>query len=625
MPEPPRAGSARPESAHPGSAPSALPPELPVAAVHRLLAALRRSWRLGVRARWRSARAPVLLTIGVAAIVLGTIGYLQLPVTPRRYGFLDALYRSLTLFAFGGTAAPPVPVTLQIARIAAPMLTGYAAIGTVIALSRDQARVLGIRLFARNHVIIAGLGATGTRLATTLIEHAPVVAIEAAPTSEALLSARLRGVRTLTGNATDPAALRRAGLEHARALVAVCGQSSTNVDVAAAAAAAAGVTERQVPLTVFAQLQSLDLWSSLAGEGATFESEHTGLRLEYFNVLAVGTQLMLERDRPFDADTSAPEHVLVVGTDGLGTQVVIQLARLWRAVHPDPDRELVITVTGRHAREEVGELLGRYPALQGYCRLRARALPVTSAAFQAGGAMAGADGRCDVTRAYVCLADEGEGLLAALALHARADAAQVPVTVAVADDAAGVSTILGSDRGRFDRIAPFGVLSAATRDDLLLRGTTELIARAQHAQWLAREPEPAPGVEDNPYRRPWSRLDETQREHNRGFADDLHVKLELIEATLVPMPLPDLGAAPFTFTAEELELLARREHDRWNAAMLAAGWRYGPDRNNAARIHDQIKPWEELDEHNREKDRDAVRELPRSLAQAGFAIQRRRR
>ena len=59
------------------------------------------------------------------------------------------------------------------------------------------------------------------------------------------------------------------------------------------------------------------------------------------------------------------------------------------------------------------------------------------------------------------------------------------------------------------------------------------------------------------------------------------------------------------------------------SSMLAQGWRYGPVRDNAAKVHDQIKPWEQLDELNRDKDRDAVRELPSALARAGFAIQRR--
>ena len=56
--------------------------------------------------------------------------------------------------------------------------------------------------------------------------------------------------------------------------------------------------------------------------------------------------------------------------------------------------------------------------------------------------------------------------------------------------------------------------------------------------------------------------------------------------------------------------------------MTAAGWRFGVPRDDARKIHDQVKPWEELDEANRAKDREAVLEIPRMLAIAGFAIQR---
>ena len=293
---------------------------------------------------------------------------------------------------------------------------------------------------------------------------------------------------------------------------------------------------------MFAHLQSLDLWTSLAGEGATFDSEHPGIRLEYFNVLAAGTQLMLERDRPFSGPDADP-HILIVGTEGVGRQIIIQLARTWRgssraragaADHGGGCR--------RASRRR--ELLGRYPDLEDYCRLEVRPLRVVSAAFQRGEAMVGEGGACDVTRAYVALPDEGEGLLAALALHARPDTAGVPVTVAVADDGAGVSTVLGSDRGRFGLIEPFGVLSrrhagraAAARHDRA--------DRARPARPMAGPAaRAADGTVDNPYRRPWDELDEAQREHNRRFADDLHEKLRLIGATLVPMPLPDLDAAP---------------------------------------------------------------------------------
>lgn len=593
----------------------------PPTLTHRALTRLRRIWRSGVRERWQVLRGPILLTIGVSSLVLGTIGYLQLTSVTPRYGLLDALYRAMTLFAFGGAATPPIPVTLQIARILAPLLTGYAAIGAVLALTRAQARVFGIRLFVRRHVVIAGLGGTGRRLAAALVDHVPVVVVEANPTSEHLAGARLRGVRTLTGNATDPKLLRQAGLQHARTLVIVCGSGDTNIDVAAAATRSLGV--RGQPLNIFVHLGDLDLWSSLAAEGATFRSLRADVRLEYFNVMATGAQLLIERQPPF-AKNGDPQrqHVLIVGMDGIAEQLILQLARLWMSRAPSADARLRVTIAGPAADADLAALLARHPALDQYLKLDSRPLSIESAAFQAGAVMSEPGAPCDVTRAYVSLADEGAALLAALALHARTDAVGVPVTVAVADDEAGVSSVLGSERGRFRVIRSFGVLTESTRSSLLLRGTSELLARSQHAQWLRRQEAAGADPATNPNVRPWEELDEDQRENNRRFADDLHVKLGLVHCMLVPMPLPVPGEPPFAFTDEELETLSRHEHIRWMDAMLAAGWRYGVPRDDAAKIHDQIKSWEQLDEPNRDKDRDAVREIPRMLAVAGFAIRR---
>ncbi|MGI9184753.1 MAG: RyR domain-containing protein [Solirubrobacteraceae bacterium] len=588
----------------------------------RGLAFLRRLWRGGLLRRWRALRGPILLIVGLGSLVLGTIGYLQLTSVRPRYGFLDALYRAITLFAFGGAATPPIPVALQIARIGAPLLTGYAAIGAVLALSREQARVASIRLFVRHHVVIAGLGGTGRRLAAALVDHVPVVVIEANPASEHLVGARLRGVRTLTGNAADPKLLRQAGIEHAQTLVIACGGGGINVDVAAAAIGA--LENRGQPLTVFLHLENLDLWSSLAAEGATFRSPRSDVRLEYFNAMAIGAQLLVERQPPFsEGRDPRQEHVLIVGVQGIGEQLILQLARLWVSAPQRAGVRLRLTLTGPDADSDLAGLLAQYPTLEQYLTLATRPLAIDAAAFQAGAAMAEAGGLCDVTRAYVTLADESVALLAALALHARPDTSDIPVTVAVADDHAGVSSVLGSERGRFTAIEAFGVLSEAMRSNLLLRGTNELLARAQHSQWLMRQrADAARAVVRNPNLRPWEELDETQRERNRRFADDVHAKLALVHCMLVPRPLPARDEELFAFTDQELDALSRQEHERWMAVMLESGWRYGVPRDDARRIHDQIKPWAELDETNRDKDRDAVRGIPRMLAVAGFAIRR---
>ena len=345
---------------------------------------------MSVRSRWRAIRGPLLLATAVGSLVLGTIGYLQLTSVSPPYGFLDALYRAITLFAFGGTAPPPIPVTLQIARITAPLVTGYAALGTVLALTRAQARVLGIRLFIRNHVIICGLGQTGGRLAAALVDQVPVVVIEANASARRIAGARLRGISVLGGDATDPALLRQAGISRARTVVVACGSAAVNVDVAAAASRSLTAEPRRRPLRVFADLENLDLWSSLAAEGTAFASQRADFRLQFFNVMAIGAQLLADRDPPFAAGSLSCAHVLIVGLEGIGEQFVLALARLTAAERAGDDARLKVTFTGAAPEHDVERLLERYPALPAYLQLGTRRHAVESAEFQGGAAMLGA-------------------------------------------------------------------------------------------------------------------------------------------------------------------------------------------------------------------------------------------
>jgi hypothetical protein len=72
-----------------------------------------------------------------------------------------------------------------------------------------------------------------------------------------------------------------------------------------------------------------------------------------------------------------------------------------------------------------------------------------------------------------------------------------------------------------------------------------------------------------------------------------------------------------------VEVLSQREHDRWVQFKANQGWRCGPERDHAALIHPDMKPWSELDEPTRDKDRDAVRLIPALVQMAGYRIYRR--
>lgn len=54
------------------------------------------------------------------------------------------------------------------------------------------------------------------------------------------------------------------------------------------------------------------------------------------------------------------------------------------------------------------------------------------------------------------------------------------------------------------------------------------------------------------------------------------------------------------------ERLAKAEHDRWMALYIMNGWRHHPQGNDAAHLHKNIVPYEQLDEDTKRYDRNNV-------------------
>ena len=64
-----------------------------------------------------------------------------------------------------------------------------------------------------------------------------------------------------------------------------------------------------------------------------------------------------------------------------------------------------------------------------------------------------------------------------------------------------------------------------------------------------------------------------------------------------------------SLTEAEWSRLARIEHRRWAADRIDRGWRFGATRDDDARRHPCLVPWQALDETERRKDLESVRTL----------------
>jgi hypothetical protein len=586
----------------------------------RIASRLRHVRRSSLRPFWHAIR-PVAILLSVATVfVLGTIGA---EAEYPSYTLFDSFFAALSLFTLGGSFEPPLPASLQIARALAPILTGYAVIQALIVLFRDNVQLVRIGLFARRHVVMAGLGSTGSRLVRALYDTDDrIVAVELDRANPAIATCRDRGISALIGDARDEFVLRRTGLLRAHHLFVACGDDRVDMDVAAAASELVKRHCRRRPedtLTIIVALDDLRLWRGLSARILT-AARRPGIRLELFHVHEAAARILVERHSPFAGGDPAP-HVLLVGVDGVGEALVLRIARRFLAQRTQSDQKLPVTILSPAAEAECAWLLARYPAMARVCNLRSCTNSLQDGDIDAGVAAASAMSGPPQS-IYVCLSDESEAISTGLALAKLPALNAVSPIVTLQDSDSGMANALEETGRPIDQVTVFGVLSEALTGGLMLGGLTELLARAKHEEYLRSEELKGTTPTQNAAMRPWTELPTSMQSENRAFVDGIPMKLQRARFTVIPSPLADPGNGCVSFSPHVIEKLAEDEHDRWSQSRIAHGYRYGPVRKDEGpdKRHPLLVAWEDLPADEKEKDRSPVRQLPAMLARAGFEV-----
>lgn len=104
----------------------------------------------------------------------------------------------------------------------------------------------------------------------------------------------------------------------------------------------------------------------------------------------------------------------------------------------------------------------------------------------------------------------------------------------------------------------------------------------------------------------------------RSYCD----KVRLLGYELVGVRECDEARCVRQFTEEEVEFLAREEHDRWVEERTRAGWTYGPVKDEDRKVSPYLVPWSELEDDIREYDRVPVREMIGLVESAGLTVAR---
>lgn len=149
-------------------------------------------------------------------------------------------------------------------------------------------------------------------------------------------------------------------------------------------------------------------------------------------------------------------------------------------------------------------------------------------------------------------------------------------------------------------------------------GPREIIAQAIHEAYRRTWQDEADN--DDLATAPWNRLPNYLQESNQHQANHIFEKLRRIGGTVHKVKGRDV--IKLIFTKDEIEIMAEMEHVRWCNERLRGGWRHGEVKDAANKVSPYLVSWTKLPGKIRERDRQAVRNMPELLAKVGLEIRR---
>lgn len=491
-----------------------------------------------------------------------------------------------------------------------------AAARALVMFFYDRFLLFVLALFAHEHVIICGLGPVGSRFVDELRKRGEwVVVVENDSGNEGLKRCREHGTTIVVGDPTDEFTLRKVRIEHARALVSVMGDDGDNVETAVLARQL-NSTRRDDPLRCIIHISDRELRTMLANTRLSSDPDDA-FDLHYFDVFEICARVMLRESQflpTFNPGADANRNLLVIGFGRLGETLVLRAARDARI----DGRHLRITVIDQHAAEKEQRFRKLHREVVSECSLTFVPMELHQPEFRAGEFLKDANGVVDVSAVYVCLGDDSLGMLAALTMDDLLQDSAVPVIVRLSEEAgfaAALATQPRADRP-VDNIRAVGLLELSCNVDLVLDGAHEVLARAIHQGYVRHHLELGETAANNKSLVMWEELPEYLRESNRDRARHLDEHLAAIGCRMVPVFTDHPKIVQFS--ADEVDVLARLEHERWCREKRHPSLErhdHGFDVLNTTR-------WEDCPEEVREFNRTMVGVMPTILAKADFEIHR---
>lgn len=552
---------------------------------------------------------------------------------------LEAIYRTLSAVGMWDeyfSANDGLRQIVRFAAIAAPV------VGLLFAFSGQLGRSLAriFNLAAANHVVVAGDSPAALSLALDCRANKDAVIVIAQDLGEeTALSLRRKGVIVLEGDATLVETLRTARADHAAHVVAFEPDDTANLQIEAAVRRLTQKMRRKHPIGVhvstrspmllreareLSSVQARKKTASPAIDPKPFSLEEMAARglvqSETHNLLSLARQLGQDR-----------LHVVFFGFDRAAECVAERvLVSMWSA-HFEAPRVTVLS-----PNPQAAEAAFKARHREAFVNPQIWTADIAFRSFDWDAASIGGEvldaveaARGKPTAIVVSTGSDPGNIHLAIALKRVCNYNfrwPVPIFMyEMTQSEFSRQYARGDETEELDAyLQAFGSHQQNATRRRVINGALDRGAAVAHEHYNKGlgAAGPVSMKELQSAMRDWTDVLETYRAANRAAADSAMTKVW--DAGWRAANKGEKGDTAPVVAGDMMDKMARREHDRWVAERLMAGWRpcaAGEKRNNDLMVHDKLVPWDALSDADKNNDVVQVRaamDVARMLNKDGF-------
>ncbi|MEJ2130471.1 MAG: NAD-binding protein [Gammaproteobacteria bacterium] len=559
-------------------------------------------------------RTLFILSLILGLFLLGFWGVQRLDAPELRGQITSQIYSILQLFVAEGDwmRGKELPWQLEVVRFLAPVSVFASA---VLLFARDAWLALtnATARFYKDHIVLVGLNDYGWQFVQSCRRHGRrVVVVELDAENRLVAECVSIGVGVIFGDALDEDVLKRAGIAGARHLVVLTSADGTNVEVTLR-------TKRLLqrlrdhppwftrwyslrgadPLKIHLHLADTLLATRLEGYPKFFRDPEIA-EVMFFNVYELSARLLFRQqflELYADVLCMPQVHVAIFGSGPLAQQVLLCAVRVG---HFADFQQIRISVFSGSRDEDAQAFRAAYPQVEDVCNLGFYEARLHEEEFIE---RLPSDVLSTVTTYVVALDDDQRCLNVALMLRQailKQQGLNAPIMVEM-QQSDGLAQLLESRTGEPelpDGLYPFGMLDEILDAQTIIDERLDALAHGIHEAYLQTLD---PGARPTVGQQPWNRLPEWLRKENRLQADHIDVKLRAVESTMRS------GSSTTRLTDREISRIAQMEQRRYVASRLSFGWRYGKVRNDLAKVHPLLRPWDQMPADEQEWNRAQIR------------------